>query len=367
MGIVRQFRDGRWRYGVSRRLPKNCLGMKRFRRWYDTRLLAQKVLDKLAGAIAEGEIDEILPDLVGKGRQEYTVRLFWERFRDEYCKARLTSWRRYELSFKTLLEQLGSIPIEDFRREHLYSYIKARKGKVSDSTINKDLAAIKKMFSYALEVGAVDYHPLVRFPGIRVQEKALRLPTVEEYRRLVEAMPDPVIGALVAVLGETGFRKNEALNLTRDQIDWKACRVITEKTKGKKVRSVPLSDFAMEKLRGLVPYVTTPYLFVHHGQIRLSGKRWRNPDKVFREGRKAAGMEWITFHTLRHLRATTWMKYGVNIRSVKELLGHADVRTTMRYTKYVESHADKAVREAQGTEREDLLEKSNPKENEDAE
>jgi integrase/recombinase XerD len=321
--------------------------MKRFRRWYQNKPLAQKVLDQLAGAISDGSIDDILPGLVGKAREEYTVAQFWERFEGEYTKTKLASWKRYRLSWESLKAVVGEIPLKSFRREHLYKFIKVRKGAVSDSTINKDLAAIKKMFSFAFEVGAVDTHPLIRFPGIKCQEKALRLPTIEEYRRLIDCMPHPVIGALVAILGETGFRISEALNLKRDQVDWRAGRILTEKTKGKKVRSIPLSAFAMDKLRGLVPYVTTPYVFVHHGQLRLNGKRWKNPDKAFREGRKKAGLPWVTFHTLRHMRATKWISNGVDLRTVQELLGHSDIRTTMRYSKYVESHMDAVVRDAQ--------------------
>jgi integrase len=321
--------------------------MKRFRRWYHNRIFAQKVLDQLAGAIADGSIDQILPGLVGKAREEYTVAPFWERFESEYAKTKLVSWKRYHLSWESMKGVIGDIPLKSFRREHLYKYIKVRKGQVSDSTINKDLAAIKKMFSFAFEVGAVDTHPLIRFPGIKCQEKALQLPTMEEYRRLVECMPDPVIAALVAVLGETGFRKSEALNLRRDQVDWKTGRIVTEKTKGKKVRSIPLSGFAMEKLRGLAPYVTTPYLFVHHNQVRLSGKRWKNPDKLFRKGRERAELPWMTFHTLRHMRATSWIAHGVDVRTVQGLLGHSDIRTTNRYAKYVDSHMDRVVREAQ--------------------
>ena len=87
----------------------------------------------------------------------------------------------------------------------------------------------------------------------------------------------------------------------------------------------------MERLRSLVPSVQSPYISVHQSQPRLNRIRWRNPYKVFRAGRKVAGMEWMTFHTLRHMRGTTWMHDGVDIREVKELLGHSDIRTTMRY------------------------------------
>jgi site-specific recombinase XerD len=134
------------------------------------------VLDQLNGAIANGTIDEVLPGLVGKVEQAYTIEIFWKSFRDEYCKPHLTSWKRYQLSFDSINAQLGSPPLREFRRHHLHEFIEKRCKRVSPSTVNKDIAAIKKMFSYALEVGAVESHPLVKFPTIKTQQKVLRLP-----------------------------------------------------------------------------------------------------------------------------------------------------------------------------------------------
>jgi integrase len=160
-------------------------------------------------------------------------------------------------------------------------------------------------------------------------------------------MPDAAISALVAVLGETGARKGEALGLRWQDIDYRARRATFERTKGKRVRSVPLSDLAIEKLRSLVRFVNQPYVFCH----QMNGRRWMNPDKAFRAGRKTAGLPWVTFHTLRHMRGTVWLQHGADIRTVKEALGHRDIQTTMRYLKHIESHADRALREAQEREK----------------
>jgi site-specific recombinase XerD len=55
-------------------------------------------------------------------------------------------------------------------------------------------------------------------------------------------------------------------------------------------------------------------------------------------------------HNLRHFRATQWLIHGVDVYSVKELLGHSSISTTMRYVHYVESHATRLVVEAQKKE-----------------
>lgn len=348
MGIIeeRDKRTGKRHIVVSRRWPDGS----RFRRRCPNRTTAKNLLWRVNESIAMGTWRELRKELRRGIEPEYTVRTFWERFRDEYCKPRMASWRRYELSFRTLNERLGDIPLREFRRRHLHGYVERRVHEVAPNTVNRDIAACKKMFSYALEVGAVDAHPLVKFPTIKVQQKALRLPTLEEFRRLVDHMEDPELAAMVAIMGETGIRKSEALELKRSQVDFKGKRLVIEKTKSKKVRYVPLSDYALEKIRGLVQFINQPYLIVH----QHNGQRWTNPDKKFRAARKAAGLEWVTFHTLRHLRGTAWIEHGVDLLDVKEALGHSDIRTTMRYLHHVESRAERSIREAQKREAREL-------------
>jgi integrase len=354
MGIVKRIgRDGKPQYGVSRRLPRNSLGMRRFRRWYEKQAIAKHVLDRLNGAIATGNINGVLPGLVGAEQCAYTVATFWERFRDEYCIPRLTSWKRYQQSFGFMLAELGQIPLREFRRHHLHEYCEKRIKAVSQSTANKDIAALKKMFSFALEVGAVDNHPLVKFATFKIQEKALRLPTPEEFRALVETQTTPQLQAFVAILGETGMRRNEALNLTWPNLDLRRKRVLAEKTKGKKVRGIPLSDFAVEKLSALTRIVGSPYVFVYdYGSY--TGKKLKRPYRAFRTAAKSIGLGWVTFHTLRHYRGTRWLQTGADIRDVQLGLGHSSITTTMRYLKHTETHVDRSLRDAQEREKKDL-------------
>lgn len=157
------------------------------------------------------------------------------------------------------------------------------------------------------------------------------------------------IGAYVAVLGETGMRKSEGLRLEWSHIrktgadDWV---VLIGKAKSGRVRSVPLSDFARQSLSQLVQFVNVPYVFVDP----LRGKAWKKPDGPFEAGKKDAGLEWVGFHVLRHFRATQWLMNGVDVNTVKELLGHSDIHTTMRYVHYVQTHATRSGRLAQSRE-----------------
>ena len=91
--------------------------------------------------------------------------------------------------------------------------------------------------------------------------------------------------------------------------------------------------------------INCPYVFI---QLE-KGDRWRDPRGPFKKG-QGQGLEWVEFHDLRHFRATQWVKHGVDLATVKELLGHADIQTTMRYAHFAPSHAKRSILEAQRIE-----------------
>jgi integrase len=331
---------------VDFRLPRqlaskyNC---KRFRRSYKLKAVANGVHAAIYRAISNRDKDGELAKLLDAEQSGYTIQTFYDRWIKEYVTPRLeaSTKKRYELSFKTINEYGGTVAISSYGRQDLHRYIQSRTGKVSASTINKDIIAIKKMFSFAFEVGAIDNNLLLRFPVLRVQEKALRLPTWDEFVCLVDAMKDPAISAMVAVIGEAGIRRSEAINLEWKHVNLRTVRLTLEKTKGKRVRYLPLSEYAVEKLRGLQRFVHQPFVFCH----QISGDRWLSPDKYFRAGRKKACLDWVTFHTLRHFWVTRMIKGGANIEAVKEGAGHLDIKTTDRYAKHAKNESERVLRE----------------------
>jgi integrase/recombinase XerD len=337
---------------VDFRLPRSLAsryGCRRFRRSYNKKSVAKDVHEIVQHAIATADKDGKLAQLLSFNTVDYTVKTFYGRWLKEYVTPRLeaTTKKRYELSFKTINESCGSLPLKEFSRAHLHGYIQSRTGKVSASTINKDIIACKKMFSYAFELGAVQVNALVRFPTLKIQQKARRIPTAEEFHALVDSIPDPAIAAMVAVMGETGLRRSEAINLRWEHVNLRTAKITVERTKGKRVRYVPLSSYAIQRLRALVRFVGQASVFCH----QTTGKPWMSPDKVFRASRKKIGLEWVTFHTLRHMRGTRWIEYGADIETVKEGLGHLDIKTTDLYTKHVKDRVEQSLRDAQAAEK----------------
>ena len=342
MGIYKvKDRRGRRRYVVSKYWPN---GSGRLRMYAPNYRSAQALQTRIESSILDGTWKQLKQELAGGKRTIWTVRRFYKRFFEEYCKPRLRCLRRYALSFKSLNAMLGNIPLKEFQRKDLHRYVAKRKGQVQPATVNRDIATLNKLFSYALECGEIDTHPLVRFPELKEPKKVFRLLTVHQFRNLVEAVDNPSLQAMIAVIGETGIRKGEALSLTWSRADLGRRMLWVEFPKDDESREIPLSKYAAGYLAGLVRHLNTPYVFVSR-----TGTRWVNPDKSLRCAAERVGLK-VGFHDLRRFRCSHWLMQGVDVRTVQKLMGHSAISTTMRYAGYVSSHALQSIREAQANE-----------------
>src|SRR5262249_36312582 len=81
--------------------------------------------------------------------------------------------------------------------------------------------------------------------------------------------------------------------------------------------------------------VTSPYVFTRLETM----DRMRMPRESIERAMTKAKLEWVGFHDFRHFRASQWVMRGVDIPTVKDYLGHADIHTTMRYAHFAPSHA----------------------------
>jgi len=324
MPINRVKKRGQTRIEVRKRWPDGT----EYRRFLANSTLAKQVLARIEGSIATGTWREFRESLLrGPEVKVISFSELADQFLEEYAKVRCRSWNRYELSLGKLCDQLGTIGVDAFTRHDLHNYVQKRSREVSPASVNRDIACAKKLFSYAFEIGIVEHHPLFRFPLLAEREKARRILTVEEFHLLVDQMPNTVLSAYVAILGETGLRKSEALHLEWVHIDLRERLVLPDKTKSNKVRAIPLSDYAVEWLSKLVRYINCPYVFVNPD----TGKRLVSPDQTFRRNAKKAGFPGLGFHDLRVFRATQWHRLGVHLKTIQQMLGHADIKTTMRY------------------------------------
>jgi integrase/recombinase XerD len=163
-----------------------------------------------------------------------------------------------------------------------------------------------------------------------------RLPVVlsrEEVLAIVEACPNIKHKAIVATSYGTGLRIAEIAALKKADIDSKRMRIYVQLGKGNKDRHSILSPRLLELLRAYYETCRPKGEWLFPGRDPGRHISTAAISVAFQKTRKKAGIQKkATFHSLRHSFATHLIENGTDIRVVQQLLGHASIRTTVRYT-----------------------------------
>lgn len=233
------------------------------------------------------------------------------------------------------LQEVGSEQITD------YLYTLQAAGKAA-ATRSRNLASIRSFYHYLFQEKLVENNPAVDLQFPRQEKKLPRILSTQEVALLLE-QPDErqVTGmrdkAMLEVIYATGVRVSELISLDLGNINLEAgfLRCIG---KGSKERIVPIGTQAVCQVRS---YLTgsRPKLARKTSEISLfvnqHGKRLTRQGfwKILKKYARQAGIKKeITPHTLRHSFATHLLENGADLRSVQEMLGHADISTTQIYT-----------------------------------
>lgn len=325
----------------------------RFRRRCPNKTVANNLVARINASVAEGRWKELRKELI-RPEKDYTISEFADVYLEEYCKKRNTRPDFKEETLRVIKDLVGDVKLRDFSRSDALRFENLRSKKVAPATVNRGLAVLSNLLTFAFKQELITVHPMALYGRLPVDEKVRRFMTVEEERSLVFAvmLEEPAVGAYVAILGETGLRMEEGLNLRWEHIDRDNRMLTVAASKDGKVRHVPLSDFALEVIKAITRVVGQPWVFMRMPRsAKGQATRVLAPRKVFEAGKKAAGLTWVKgFHDLRHFRASQWIRNGVDIRTVKELMGHDSIETTMIYAHFDPKHALKAILESQRSE-----------------
>ncbi len=181
------------------------------------------------------------------------------------------------------------------------------------------------------------------FRHIGLNQRAIRLPSIKadtrlpiilnraELRELFKAPPLLKHRIVLTLIYSAGLRGQEVINLKISDIDFERKTIHIRQSKYKKDRIVPLSDFMA---KGLRTYLDTehPHIWLFNGKEPDGRYSVRGLSWVMRENLKKTSItKEVNLHSLRHSYATHLLEQGVNIVTLKELLGHADITTTMIY------------------------------------
>jgi integrase len=264
--------------------------------------------------------------------------IYFDRIRfDDLVKDYLTDYRinqkrsleKAETSARYLTQEFGGMKIPEITTPIIKRYIEKRMKKgVSNATINRELSALKRMFNLAArctppKVAHVPYIPMLK-------ERNARKGFFEhsEFLSLRDALPSH-LQPVVTFAYRTGWRKNEILNLTWEQIDLKegTVQLETGETKNEEARTVYLDSelHALLKAQKAKRRLACPYVFHRNGEkIKYFRKTWL---RACRE----VGLGDRIFHDFRRTAVRNMVRAGVPERVVMMVSGHKTRSVFDRY------------------------------------
>lgn len=236
----------------------------------------------------------------------------------------------------------GCSPMELDREQVLdyLHYLKTRSKTPSSSYFKHTVYGLRFAYKVMGVTGHEVFLPRLQFPK--------KLPVVlspMEVRRLLKASDLLKHRLILALLYGCGLRRFELINIKLPDIDLERKMLHIREGKGRKDRYVPLGDHLV---RGIQSYLKAdpPYVWLFNGktndgklqQFSETGVQW-----VIKESAKKAGIKkHVTSHVLRHTYATHLLEMGMDIMTLKDLLGHSDIKTTLVYLHIAQLGRDKA-------------------------
>ncbi|PYQ48721.1 MAG: tyrosine recombinase XerC [Acidobacteria bacterium] len=211
----------------------------------------------------------------------------------------------------------------------------ARK-KLSRASSARHLSALRSFFKYLMREGDVDANPA---RAVATPRREKHLPSVLQSSEIASLFEVPDLSsplgirdrAWLELLYASGLRISELVGIDIDDIELRA-RLVKVRGKGSKERIVPFGTKAEEAIRAYLEVRRSDEeaLFVNYRGQRITVRSVRRLfSRYVREASLRAG---ISPHTLRHSFATHLLNAGADLRAIQELLGHASLSTTQKYT-----------------------------------
>ncbi len=271
------------------------------------------------------------------------------KFEKNYSEHTIRNYRIDLMQFYDFLKEMEgkNIDIEKIDHYTIREFIGFLYSKrLSKKSIARKISSLKSFFKYLSIHKNLKVNPLIYISYPKLDKN---LPSVLSFNEMDELLnlPDDETpmgkrdGAILEFLYATGMRVSEICSLNINDVDM-AREIVKVKGKGKKERIIPFNKIACEKLKN---YISIRYIF-----LKRDKKGQGDPSALFlnfRGGRltersvrrildkyieKLAIRRKVSPHTIRHSFATHLLNNGADLRTIQELLGHASLSSTQKYT-----------------------------------
>ncbi|MDD5347059.1 MAG: tyrosine recombinase XerC [Candidatus Omnitrophica bacterium] len=243
----------------------------------------------------------------------------------------------YTLDLEDFLRFLGPVPLADVDYLTMRKYLAALKEKnASSRTMARHLSALRSFFRFLVREGFLKANAISSVASPKLDRHLPEFLTEEETSRLIESsIPKDERGfrdrAILETFYSTGIRISELVGLSIDDVDFIG-GVVKVRGKGKKERIAPVGDKALSAIRDYLEHrkKQSSAVFLNRAGKRITDRGVRT---IVGKYLRIAGIRrGVSAHTLRHSFATHLLNRGADLRTVQELLGHANLSTTQIYT-----------------------------------
>jgi integrase len=347
--IERRVRNGRTTYRVRYRDPAGRQRSKVFARKADAqRFLNETETTKARGTWTDPALGRVLfRDWLGEWWATTTNLRPSTRARDESLLRRLA------------LPRFGDAPLLAITQRDVRAWVVELSARgLAPATVQKAYQLLGKVMGAAVDAGMLAQSPCRRVPLPKVEREEMRFLTPAQVATLADAIV-PRYRVLVLVGAYGGLRIGELAGLRRSRVDLlrgtvQVAEIVVEvrgvlhvgppKTRASR-RTVGLPRFVAEELAAHLAEPGDPEAFVftapQGGPLRLPAFRAR----VWRPATRAAGLDGLRIHDLRHTAVALWIAAGANPKEVSARAGHASVSFTLDRYGHLYPEADAALRD----------------------
>ena len=251
-----------------------------------------------------------------------------------------------------LKSDLGVNFLDDINESSINHFITLNRQTLSNSTINRYLFLISAVLTTAREEWDIKTSKVKpsKFKLKEPAENIMYLSGGDVLQKIIDRAA-PHLKPIIITAVYTGLREGNLLKLKWDNIDFPNQTInvkVKDKTKlGGKFHSVPMADIVITTLKAL-PKVSD-YVFTYHdkpiGSIRSAWLNifYKRNGNEFTKELKDKDLPYIKFHGLRHTAATWILKATGNLKVTKEILGHSDISTTLKYAHVLDAQKRDAI------------------------
>ena len=263
----------------------------------------------------------------------------------------IISYKRDLAKYHAFIENRQRIDnIANVSQRNLRAYVRYLNAEnISPNSIKRAISCIRNYHQFLVSEGKMDNNPVLQIDTPKVARKLPNVLSVEEIDKILHFIPKkaPMAKRDIAIfemMYSCGLRVTELCNFKMSNILWDS-EMIRVDGKGGRQRFVPIGPIARTNLKNYInkerPSLikknpNIPELFLSRNGNKLTRmmiwillKKWTSTAEITKE---------VSPHTLRHSFATHLLEGGADLRSVQEMLGHADISTTQIYTHLDKEH-----------------------------